>query len=75
MTGYARLLPFIGPAGPDRKAQGPRNPEALACKHNVIQELAAVSDSHYSEELPHTAFTSFPPLRGLHHLFSFFPLF
>lgn len=51
-------------AGRDRKARSPGNPEARAWQPNATQELAAASDSHRSEELPHTAFPTFPSLRG-----------
>lgn len=51
-------------AGRDRKARGPGDPEAPAWEPHATQELAAASDSHRSEELPHTAFLTFPSLRG-----------
>lgn len=50
-------------AGRGRKAGSPGNPEAPACEPNAIQELAAASDSHRSEELPHTAFPTFPSVK------------
>lgn len=61
MTGYARLPPFRGRAGPP--GAGPRKPPALAFAPIVIQELAAVSESHHSEELPHSLYL-FPIPKG-----------
>lgn len=73
MTRHARLPTLRGRAGPQSAGLG--NPEALACEPNVIQELAAASDSHHTKEFLHTDFTAFISLRAPHRLFSFSPLF